>query len=83
MPSLTISEVAERLKCKRDHVRSLILSGRLRAYDIGATNKRASYRVEPEWLEEFMASATVSAPNRPPSVARQVTVAKPKHLRIR
>lgn len=78
---LTIQEVAAQLGCKRDHVRSLILSGRLRAYDIGATKKRASYRIIPEWLDEFIAASIVSAPERPPIVARRVTVAKPKHLR--
>lgn len=54
--SLTVKQVATRLNCKPGLVRDLILSRRLRAVNLSSPGKRKSYRIEPAWVDEFLAT---------------------------
>jgi excisionase family DNA binding protein len=51
MPDLTVKDVAAELRTSPWTVRSLIASGELRAYRLNG--ERSSFRVRPEWLEEY------------------------------
>ena len=56
---MTVSEVAERLGCSYDNVLALMKCGKLRWFSVG-TKKRNDYRIEPEWVEEFIHSQSES-----------------------
>lgn len=51
--SLTTSQVADRLQCSPEHVRRLIYSKELRAFDIGRCGRK-EWRIEQTWLDDFI-----------------------------
>lgn len=61
-PMLTIQQCADRLTCHHARIRRLIGAGKLRAVRVGA-----SWRIEPEALDEFIArnSTVVAEPAHP------------------
>jgi excisionase family DNA binding protein len=67
MSDFTISEVAEELRIRREHVLAFLKSGQLQGYDVTAPGaKRKSYRITREALDAFKAgrSAQQSKPAR-------------------
>jgi len=55
-PDMTISEVAEELRIRREHALALLKSGALQGYDVTAPGaKRKSYRITREALDAFKA----------------------------
>ena len=68
-PALTIKQVATRLSASKDAVRSLILRKQLKAFVISMPGgKRKTYRIEPEWLDEFIQTSApvVKTLEKPP-----------------
>ena len=62
--SFTVAQVAEHLAINADHVRDLIRTGELPAFNVGGT-KRPTYRISPDALAGFEARRTVRQPEKP------------------
>lgn len=75
MQALTTTQVAERLQCSTEHVRQLIASQELRAFDIGRCGRK-DWRIEPEWLDEFIRAKQ----QMPPEPVRVDPLLKKKKL---
>ena len=58
---LTIAEVAEALRCSKEHVRELIRAGLLQAMVINPQSSRPDYRIAPDELKRFVAAHTTAA----------------------
>lgn len=58
---LETGEVAKRLRCSMQHVRTLIATGKLKAMNIGAGDKLPRYRVPEEALLDYLAQAPEAA----------------------
>jgi excisionase family DNA binding protein len=59
LSDLTISEVAEELRIRREHVVRLLESGALQGYDVTPPGaKRKSYRIPRQALDDFKAGRT-------------------------
>ena len=68
---LTINQVAKQLQLSHDAVRSLIASGDLPAANVGQGKQRASWRIQPEALDDFLARRSTrhhKMPTRKPGV---------------
>jgi excisionase family DNA binding protein len=51
---LTVSEAAGRLRVSNGQVRRLIAAGEISAVDVSSTGGRATWRVGPESLDQFV-----------------------------
>jgi excisionase family DNA binding protein len=67
--TLTVGDVAKRLKLSTDSVLSLIRSGRLRASNVGLGKQRPRWRIAPEAIDQFLAER--AAPKRAPRRRRR------------
>lgn len=75
-PDLTVSDVANELRIRRETVVDFITSGELEACDVSPPSaKRKAYRVTREALDEFKANRsakqTTNKTKRKPSTKRQ------------
>lgn len=74
LPDLTISDVANEIRTRREHVVNLIKSGALRGYDVTPPGaKRKSYRIPRESLDQFKAGRSAQQTK----TARRRTLPKP------
>lgn len=61
LPDLTISDVANEIRTRREHVVKLIKSGALQGYDVTPPGaKRKSYRIPREALDDFKAGRSAA-----------------------
>ena len=70
MPLLTTESVAARLAVTPEHVVGLIRAGRLAASDVGLGSRRATWRIEEEEVERFLADS-MPAPPKPRAKRRK------------
>jgi excisionase family DNA binding protein len=55
---LSVTTVADRLECSRNHVYALIAKGGLHAVDLRASGKKAKTRIRESDLEAFIEART-------------------------
>ena len=75
-PFLTPPAIAAQLGVTPETVRGWIVAGQLRAVNLASRGcRRPRYRIAPEWLDDFLASRTVT----PPPKRTRRRRAKPAH----
>jgi len=71
---LTPVQIAKRIGCRKSKVYAWIESGELRAMNSAGPGERTSYRINPEWLEDFERNRAIVIEKVPPQ--RRVKIAK-------
>lgn len=76
---LSVSDVANELRIRREHVVELLKSGAIAGYDVTAPGaRRKSYRITRQALDDFKAGRSVKQIDAPKRRARFVQ--KPEHF---